>query len=142
MKNLLMIWIVSLMGCASTDVAPAAIIEGTVKISPLCGIVPVGLPGENLSANPCGLSNADLDKIYADYDVVIKNSANVVVSQKKLDHTGEFSFTLNDGTYLLNIESKNTAIFKFTQKSELEKTIVASKDKKQIISISINTGIR
>ncbi len=142
MKNLLILALVSLMSCASENVEPAAIIEGDVTIGPLCGNTPVGLPNDKVSINPCGFSNADLDKIYGEYSVVIRDSKNVIVSQKKLDYTGNFSFTVNDGTYLLKIENKDANALANTQKSQIEKSIVATKDKKQIVSIWISTGIR
>lgn len=139
MKKNGIILLIVLMGCGIAKVEPLAIVEGKVKIGPLCGIIPVGV---NNTGNPCGLSNEEMDKIYGNYSVVLKSTMNAVVTQKKLDRTGLFSFEVKEGNYTLMIESSVTNALTFAQQSEIQKSVTASATQKQYLELNVNTGIR
>lgn len=138
MKRIGIFLIITLMGCATVELQPMAKIEGKVTIGPLCGNIQVGTIG----TNPCGLSDKDLDTIYGAYSVILKNTGNAVVSQKKLDRTGTFSFEVAEGNYIVGMESTNSNAFQFTPNSEIQKSVSAVSSKAQYVEIFVNTGIK
>ncbi len=142
MKKFGILILIALMGCGLAEVEPLSVVEGKVTVGPLCGIVPAGQASTTKSNNPCNISDAELDRIYGEYSVVIKDNKNNTISQKKLDRTGLFSFEVNEGAYLLNVESSVNNIILFNQKENLEKSITATKTQKQYLEFNINTGIR
>lgn len=142
MKKIGFVILIALMGCSMVDVEPSSIIEGKVTIGPLCGNVPVGETGLSKDGNPCGLSNEGMDEIYGKYLVVLKTTNDLIVAQKKLDRTGNFTFSANEGTYRLIVDSQVTGLLSVTQKEHLQKTISITKNASQNIVFTIDTGIR
>jgi len=142
MRNIGIVILITIMGCGMVDVAPSSVIEGKVSIGPLCGNVPIGETGLSKDGNPCGLSNEGMDEIYGKYSVVLKSSSDVVIIQKKLDRTGSFSFSVNEGTYRLIVDSQVAGLLSITQKDRLQKTISIEKNATQSLIFSIDTGIR
>jgi hypothetical protein len=142
MKNIGIVILFTLLGCGMVDVDPSSVIEGKVSIGPLCGNVPIGETGLSKDGNPCGLSNEGMDEIYGKYSVVLKTSSDVVIIQKKLDRTGSFSFSVNEGTYRLIVDSQVAGLLSITQKDRLQKTISIEKNATQSLIFSIDTGIR
>lgn len=142
MKKIGIVFLIAMMGCSLVEADPMAVVEGKVTLSPLCGIVPAGQTSTIKGSNPCNLSDEALDSIYGNYTVLIKDNKNTVLSQRKLNRTGTFSFDVNDGNYVLTVESSAGDVVQFNSKESIEKSIVASKTQKQYIEFSINTGIR
>ena len=142
MKKISFVVLVALMGCSMVDVEPSSIIEGKVTVGPLCGNVPVGETGLSKDGNPCGLSNEGMDEIYGKYSVVLKNTNDVVVAQKKLDRTGTYSFLVNEGSYSLIVDSQVAGLLSVAQKAQLQKTFSITKNSKQSFDFNIDTGIR
>lgn len=142
MKNIGIVTLITLMGCVMVDVAPSSVIEGKVSIGPICGNVPTGETRLSKDGNPCGLSNEGMDEIYGKYSVVLKTSSDVVVIHKKLDRTGSFSFSVNEGTYRLIVDSQVAGLLSVNQKNQLQKTISIAKNTTQSLIFTIDTGIR
>ncbi len=138
MKMLGIIFLMALIGCA--EVAPLSTIEGKISIGPLCGAISV--IDLNKNDNPCGLSNEDLDKIYGQYTVVLKNSNNTIVAQKILDRTGVFTFEVKEGTYAFNIESQSQKTLLERNKEKYQQSITIAKNEKKTVTLNIETGIR
>ena len=142
MKKIGLVFLMAIMGCSMIEVEPSSIIGGKVTIGPLCGNVPVGETGLSKDENPCGLSNEGLDEIYGKYSVILKTTNDVIIAQKKLDRTGNFTFAVNEGSYHLVIDSEVTGVLTLTQKEQLKKTISIAKNANQNIVFTIDTGIR
>lgn len=142
MKKISFVILIALMGCGMVDVEPSSVIEGKVTIGPLCGNVPVGETGLPKDGNPCGLSNEGMDEIYGKYSVILKTTNDVIVAQKKLDRTGSFVFSVNEGTYRLVVDSQVAGLLSVTQKEQLQKTISITKNANQSVIFTIDTGIR
>jgi hypothetical protein len=142
MRNIGIVILITIMGCGMVDVAPSSVIEGKVSIGPICGNVPTGETGLSKDGNPCGLSNEGMDEIYGKYSVVLKTSSDVVIIQKKLDRTGSFSFSVNEGTYRLIVDSQVAGLLSVNQKDQLQKTIRIEKNATQSLIFTIDTGIR
>jgi len=137
MKKMAIAMLIALMGCSLAAVEPSATIEGKVSIGPLCGNIPVGTIQ---SENPCGLSNEAVDAFYGQYSVVLKNSKNALVTQKKLDRTGFFTFEVNEGNYTISVESSTINVLLFNQKTDTQKSLNISKSSKEYLVFNINTG--
>jgi len=138
MKMLGIIFLLALVGCS--EVEPLATIEGKISVGPLCGNIPI--IDLNKSGNPCGFSNEDMDRIYGQYTVVLKNSSNVVTAQKILDRTGVFVFEVKEGTYMLNIESLTQNVLLERNKEKYQQSITVAKNEKKMVTLNIDTGIR
>jgi hypothetical protein len=138
MQKLAIIMVLALLGCQ--EIEPMATVEGTVKISPLCGSIPIVNIDKN--GNPCGFSDEQLDNFYGQYAVVIKNASDAVVNRKKLDRTGAFSFEVKVGTYLLDIETVSSGALISGDKAAIQKRVTLEKNEVKKVEMYVNTGIR
>jgi hypothetical protein len=138
MKMLGIIFLMTLVACG--EIEPLATIEGKISVGPLCGTV--SIIDINKNGNPCGLSNEELDKIYGQYTVVLKNGSNAIVAQKTLDRTGVFVFEVKEGTYVLNIEFQGQNTYFERTKEQYQQSITVVKNEKKTVTMDIGTGIR
>ncbi len=128
-----------LIGCSVVDVRPLGTVEGKVSIDPLCGYAP-----NPTDKNPCGLTDEQLDGVYGKYTVVLSSvskPSSSTVLRKKLDRTGLFLFEVEEGEYLLNLESSQQNALMFSDKASIEKTIKISSSQKLFVELNVNTGI-
>ncbi|WP_340227792.1 hypothetical protein [Emticicia oligotrophica] len=125
------------VSCQLAEVDVNGIIEGKFTLSPLCGVEPINAD-EN---HPCGYSFEQLDTIYGQYKVQVIDATTLkVIAEKKMDHTGQFSFTVPKGTYNLDYQPHISTPSNITQ--SLPNGITLRAGEKITKDISINTGIR
>lgn len=138
MQKLAIIMVLALLSCQ--EIEPMATLEGQVKISPLCGNIPI--VNINNNSNPCGFSNEQLDNFYGQYAVVIKNASDAIINRKKLDRTGAFSFKVKAGTYLLDIEPLSSGALISGDKTAIQKRVTLEENDIKKVDLYVNTGIR
>ena len=119
MYKLAIIMVLALLSCQ--EIEPMAILEGQVKIGPLCGNIPIVNIDKN--SNPCGFSDEQMDNFYGQYEVVIRNASDAIVNRKKLDRTGAFSFKVKAGIYLLDIEALSSGALISGDKTAIQKRV-------------------
>lgn len=132
-----------LTNCEGVDVAPMGTIEGKVTIGPLCGIVPSGTLGGDRN-NPCGLSDEALNKIYAEYKVVLgdANAPQVKLKDFVLDRTGTFKFEIPEGDYQVEVQKVDGSAVGINNSQKNTTAAKVIKNQTTKIEINVNTGIR
>ncbi|WP_435353852.1 hypothetical protein [Emticicia sp. SJ17W-69] len=140
MKKVILSIVISVfyLSCGKIEVLPEGTIEGRFEIGPLCGVEPITADEQH----PCGLSFEALDKIYEVYKVqLINTNTSAVVAEKKMDHTGMFSFTVPEGSYNLDYTPH---ILYGSNKPSSDKAINLAVKASQVttVNITVNTGLR
>jgi hypothetical protein len=135
MKLIYLFFILILIECTAADVRPLGIIEGKVSIGPLCGYAV-----DPNSDNPCRLTNEELDRIYAEYTVILSSENNTTPLRKILDRTGVFLFEVEEGSYKVYLESAVQNALAFSVKTSIEKTVKVSSQQRVFVELNVNTG--
>jgi hypothetical protein len=127
--------------CENVDVTPMGTIEGKVTIGPLCGIVPAII--ENRS-NPCGLSDEALNKIYAEYKVVLNATGTTKTTKQDfvLNKSGIFKFEVPEGDYQVEIQKVDGSDVGINNSQKNTTTVKVTKSQTTKIEINVGTGIR
>lgn len=126
-----------IFGCESSKITAeeTGIFEVKVTIAPLCPIQKIDDP------NPCGLTDAQIDEIYKQYNVSISSIENIKFQTLtvQLERTGTFKRTLPVGKYKAEVIMPKGA-FPKTGSNFQEISII--KNETKVVEFFINTGIR
>lgn len=109
--------------------------EAKVTVAPLCPIQRID------DLNPCGLTDAQIDAIYKQYNISISSSENTKFQTLiiQLDRTGTFRRILPVGKYKVEVIMPVGA-FPKTGSNFQEISII--KNEVKVVEFTINTGIR
>ena len=112
-------------------------LQGTVTIGPLCPIEPCNLPPERIA------------QVYQARKVIIyEQSTKRKVTQKNLNPSGEYVFSLKPDRYIVDISDAqgNTLPLDLTKRPRIGNTLPKETDIKAsdiaVINFDIDTGIR
>ncbi|MFN3488405.1 MAG: hypothetical protein ACK4YV_04700 [Emticicia sp.] len=124
-------------GCESSEIATEEMgtFEVKVTVAPLCPIQKID------DSNPCGLTDAQIDAIYKQYNVNISATENTKFQSLivQLDRTGTFKRTLPVGKYKVEVIMPAGAFPKTGSNSQ---EITIGKNETKVVEFFINTGIR
>lgn len=124
-------------GCESSEITTEATgtFEVKVTVAPLCPIQKIENP------NPCGLTDAQIDAIYKQYNVSISTTENTKFQPLtiQLDRTGTFKRTLPVGKYKAEVIMPAGA---FPKTGSNYQEITIGKNETKVVEFFVNTGIR
>lgn len=121
-----------ILSCRNTadSVTQEYSLQATVSIAPLCPV------------EPCRLSDAELDRIYGNYTIFVRQEKGGAILQtiQNLNRTGAFALKLKPGRYFLDYTSAPTMSRTLT--AITPDTFDVGAGKPIVIKFQIDTGIR
>ncbi len=119
----LLVGLVLIAGCIQRE---KGVLQGHVKIGPLCPV------------EPCRTSPEQMEKVYELRKILIYDAnRQSVLEEVNIDKNGNYSIGLNPGKYLVDIN--RTGI---DRSAEVPKEINIESGKTVVLDINIDTGIR